>query len=99
MDCERGLITMEQSYEILPLPTEMENRPTLKELNQLKKGDIVKLIFHEIENHAIENMWVIVEAINGNEAYGILDNRPISIKELEVGDTIHFTLDQIMIID
>jgi uncharacterized protein YegJ (DUF2314 family) len=90
---------MKQSYEILPLPEEMEDRPTLKELNQLKQGDLVKLMFHGIENHAIENMWVIVEAINGNEVYGTLDNHPIGIKDLEAEDIVHFTLDQIMIID
>ena len=90
---------MEQSYEILPLPDWMENRPTLKELNQLKQGDLVKLVFHGIENHSIENMWVIVGAIKGNEVYGILDNHPVGIKGLEAKDIIQFTLDQIMIID
>jgi len=90
---------MEQSYEILPLPEWMESRPTLKELNQLKQGDLVKLVFHGIENHAVENMWVIVEAVNGNEVHGTLDNHPIGIKDLEARDTIHFTLDQIMIIN
>ena len=92
----KGVDTMNQSYEILSPPEEMENRPTLKELNQLEQGDLVKLIFHGIENHALENMWVMILKIKGNEVLGVLDNHPFSIEGLEEGDDVHFTLDQII---
>ena len=89
---------MEESFEILSPPETMENRPTLKELNRLKQGDLVKLMFQGIENHEIERMWVMIQVIDGNRVYGTLDNHPVSIKNLHAGEVVFFTLDKIMTI-
>ena len=71
--------------------------PSITEINELKEGNIVKLIFDlvdpEDDDPGAERMWVIIKKTKNllNKKYvGILDNDPIYISSLKSGDSIEF---------
>lgn len=67
--------------------------PGQAEMAAVSKGDLVKLIFeypHETEQWPAERMWVIVEAVEGDDIRGRLDNRPCEpSSRLAPGDPIY----------
>lgn len=77
--------------------------PSQAELEAVRKGDIVKLLFeysHETEKWGAERMWVIVGAGKGEELKGILDNDPYEpTSQLEAGDEVAFKRHDILAID
>ena len=79
---------------ILENALEMHNKhpetfdiPTLSEIQELKIGDYVKLIFKQ-DGHS-ERMWVEVTAINNQKYLGRLDNIPISV-DMRHNDAVVF---------
>jgi hypothetical protein len=91
-----------KGYEVLEPPKGMKYLPTMKELKQLEKGDLVKVEFMSKndrpsnESPSLERMWVIVEGIIENVVVGCLDNVPIDIPELSYGDVVHFPTEYII---
>ncbi|TQF68164.1 DUF2185 domain-containing protein [Pseudoalteromonas luteoviolacea] len=74
--------------------------PSNSVVNQLKKGNSVKLMFNcDVENehgYSAERMWVIITEVN-NECYkGTLDNDPIYIPDIEYQDLVEFQAKHIM---
>lgn len=69
-------------------------KPSLKITNQLKKGDIAKVIFEfesvNPDHPTAERMWVLISKIEKDSFTGELDNHPYYIHELFAGDTITF---------
>lgn len=65
-------------------------------LNQLKAGDLVKLIFMAEETldngYEGERMWVEILERNDSEFRGKLMNKPHYLESLHYGDLIHFSL-------
>ncbi|HWO78437.1 MAG TPA: DUF2185 domain-containing protein [Bacillus sp. (in: firmicutes)] len=63
-------------------------------LNQLKAGDLVKLMFMAEEaldnGYEGERMWVEILERNGSEFRGKLMNKPYYLQSLQYGDLIHF---------
>lgn len=68
--------------------------PTKKEVENLKIGDTIRLIFvlkdKNIDNCRAERMWLIINEKNGKNYKGILTNQPVYIKELKIGSVIEF---------
>jgi hypothetical protein len=67
--------------------------PSEEVLEQLKVGDLVKLIFFsddEHEEYCGERMWVEITYINGYCCKGLLANEPIYISSLVYGQEINF---------
>ena len=58
--------------------------PTTKELNALKKGDIVKVCYNDQER-----FWVILTSVRGQKLKGKVDNILLT-PDLSLGDTIEF---------
>ena len=71
--------------------------PSPEVIAMLRPGDEVKLIFRfeedndEGEELAEERMWVRITEIDGDDFRGELDNQPLAIPELQLGDEIEFT--------
>jgi hypothetical protein len=42
-----------------------------------------------------EHMWVKVSGFDGETLTGTLDNEPVFIEDIELGDEVEFTLDEI----
>ena len=59
--------------------------PSRKDRKTLKPGDHAKLIFCEEER-----MWVKVTGVEGNRYLGELDNEPIVLTSLTLGDAVVF---------
>ena len=60
--------------------------PGLEQRQELKPGDLAKLIFHiavdsDEKPFAVERMWVLVREKVGERYLGVLDNDPDSIEE------------------
>lgn len=75
--------------------------PSAEEKACLQKNDTVKLIFRQ--NSAVERMWVTLtqEPTKTDTLLlfeGVLDNVPFELKNLKLGDKIHFTEDNIIAI-
>lgn len=69
-------------------------KPSKEILDQLKPGDFARLIF-EFDPQAddgcsAERMWVKIEERNCNGFQGALDNKPVYIKSLALGDIVAF---------
>ena len=78
------------------------DQPSQKELDTVKVGSIVKLIFCPTEEYqeqvecAGERMWVQVTDIRGGTLTGTIDNEPFVFDEyLHYKDTVEFTFDNI----
>jgi len=72
--------------------------PSPEVIAMLQPGDEVKLIFRydeeypedEEEDVAVEQMWVRITEIDGDDFRGELNNDPIVIPDLQAGDEIEF---------
>lgn len=77
--------------------------PSPPEISAVSKGDIVRLIFnypHQTEKWGAERMWVIVDAANGDELRGVLDNDPDEpTSTLKAGHEVVFWRHQIINIE
>ena len=71
--------------------------PSQAEIDVLKVGDSVKMIFNEDGN--CERMWVVVTEINRNDGKlffkGKLDNKP-SLESIKLGDEVLFSEEHII---
>ncbi len=74
-------------------------RPTEREIQQLKIGDLVRLFFvldsQSKEKRSAERMWVEIFEINGENYKGYLTNQPYYIHELSLGDIVKFKTENI----
>ena len=72
--------------------------PEREKRQNLRTGDIVKLIFRfEDDKFAqVERMWVIVSETNNGEFTGILDNEPFIKGCLNAGDEIKFNYKNVL---
>lgn len=74
-------------------------KPTDEEIYNLKTGDEVRLFFvmnsENKENCRAERMWVEITEIKGGNFKGILNNQPHYIRDINEGDEIEFTKDNI----
>ncbi|MDO5046380.1 DUF2314 domain-containing protein [Campylobacter sp.] len=68
--------------------------PPKQERINLKRGDVVKLIFRfedeDSEFAQVERMWVIVDDIKDGYFIGILDNEPFTKGCIKAGDLLKF---------
>ncbi|MDA9207833.1 DUF2185 domain-containing protein [Octadecabacter sp.] len=66
--------------------------PSDAEKNALVDGDFVKLIFESLDpvGGSVERMWVIYKDRDENGLSGQLDNEPLDIEGLSLGDQVHF---------
>lgn len=93
--------TLENATEKNRLYPDTFEIPEREELESLRIGDIVKLIFiptdefREEEECGGERMWVIITKIDGNQYVGTLDNQPMVIHELEIGGLVRFKRENI----
>lgn len=70
--------------------------PTREELLNIEPGDLVKLIFGSDEVVETERMWVKVIKIVETYGYGELDNKPVLIPNLSLGDIVTFHLGDVI---
>ncbi|WP_178140496.1 DUF2314 domain-containing protein [uncultured Campylobacter sp.] len=72
--------------------------PEREKRQNLRTGDIVKLIFRfeDDEFAQVERMWVIVSETNNGEFTGILDNEPFIKGCLNAGDEIKFNYKNVL---
>jgi uncharacterized protein YegJ (DUF2314 family) len=76
------------------------NLPSLDSRNNLKVGEIVKLVFNieHSQGYDEERMWVIVEKIDGLKYIGCLDNDPHCTGELKAGELVEFSAKHVIAI-
>lgn len=78
-------------------------KPSQRIIEQLQTGNICKLIFEfesdNPEHPRAERMWVIIDSIDNGKFAGHLDNTPLYIEDLKVGDTIEFQTEHIIDLD
>lgn len=60
----------------------------------IAKGTHVKTVFTDGRHR--ERMWVRVEMVTPWEVYGALDNAPVSIQTLHLGQTIRFPREHVI---
>ena len=72
--------------------------PEREKRQNLRTGDIVKLIFRfeDDEFAQVERMWVVVSETNNGEFTGILDNEPFTKGYLNAGDEIKFNYKNVL---
>ena len=72
--------------------------PECEKRQNLRTGDIVKLIFRfkDGEFAQVERMWVVVSETNNGEFTGILDNEPFIKGCLNAGDEIKFNYKNVL---
>lgn len=78
--------------------------PSEELLDVLKVGDCVRLLFvndikKDINRLRAERMWVTIIQKNDDKFVGKLDNKPFEMKQLKLGDIIHFSKYHIMSVD
>lgn len=64
-----------------------------------KVGDIVKVRFEidpPIDGCSAERMWVRVTMVSDSTATGMLDNNPLVISDMKIGDKVVFDLADIL---
>lgn len=70
-------------------------KPSHKAIALLQAGNLVKLIFEfstsDANTPSAERMWVKITDINNGKFSGCLDNMPVHIKDLTLGDKIEFS--------
>lgn len=72
--------------------------PSSQVIDQLKAGDLVKLIFvteTEVDGYCGERMWVTITQRKGDRFTGKLDNEPYYLKKLKCGQEISFRKEHI----
>jgi hypothetical protein len=72
--------------------------PKTEEIEQIRKGDLVKLLFADVEGY-VERMWVEVVELNNPFFKGILRNDSIDFDNLKDGKIVHFHANHIYEID
>lgn len=71
--------------------------PLVTGISDIASGTEVKVAFHSVEPvQAIERMWVMVTDIDGDEVTGFLNNRPVIMTNLKMGDTIKISRHHIL---
>lgn len=73
--------------------------PSEKVKDAVRPGALVKLAFEPIGDAAVggERMWVLVmDRFDDDSFLGKLDNQPIFIDDLEFGDIVEFSLENII---
>ncbi len=69
-------------------------KPSIEAISQLKPGDGAKVIFSFKQNSptlpCAERMWVLINRIEHDRFFGILDNDPVYISDLKAGDALGF---------
>lgn len=61
--------------------------PSKEQIAKIKEGTYCKLCFNDKER-----MWVkITEVISEGNFKGVLDNNPVTIKDLSLGDVVEFS--------
>jgi len=79
VDAKKKNIEHPNSFEI----------PSKAEINSLKSGDYVKLIFEE-EGANSERMWVKIMSIGNDNFHGVLMNDPFNLTSIKDGDLVVF---------
>ncbi len=59
----------------------------------LKIGNFVKKGFKEKEE--VEHMWVKITGLKGDRIVGILNNEPVVLKDIKLGDFVEVKFDEI----
>lgn len=72
--------------------------PTKEEIQSLKKGELLKLIFVDEEGYA-ERMWVAYDGIENDLHKGILDNDAFELEGLTSGKALYFHSNHVYQID
>lgn len=100
------MYTLDNAHELNKLSPDSFYIPSFKEIENIKTGALVKLIFREDdiqEGMNVERMWVIVtnKTVKGKEIYfeGTLDNDPYYLKSVQYQDIINFSNKHIIQID
>jgi len=74
-------------------------KPTDAEIENLKPGDVVRLFFvfnfTTVDGCLAERLWVEITDIEGENFEGDLTNTPVFIKDVQAGDPITFTKNNI----
>lgn len=71
--------------------------PSKYDVGQLQEGNYVKLCFEE-EGGMGERMWVIIKKINGRKFEGELNNEPLGLQSIKLGDKVFFEKSNIIAI-
>ena len=86
--------TLDDGEEIHKENTDTFLIPSAHDRENLKKGDIVKLIFRmeqrDVEELSIERMWVIVTDVKRGGYVGKIDNDPVGEVFLKADDSVEF---------
>lgn len=71
--------------------------PSVKQRNNLRVGDFVKLLFASVNGSGFaERMWVEVVAVGRGRTYvGRLDNQPFYLEGLDLNDPVIFASDHV----
>lgn len=69
--------------------------PTMEEKHEVTVGSFVKLGFEE-EGTETERMWVKVTYNYGNSFRGELNNEPVGLSSVKLGDIVDFTSEHII---
>ena len=85
-------------YEILdPRPMRAEHPytfflPTAGEIDRLQPGDLVKLMFSDLstDERGVERMWVEMTQRSADHWIGKLDNTPLDMPQLKLGQRVGF---------
>jgi hypothetical protein len=72
--------------------------PKTEEIERIRKGDLVKLLFTDNDGY-VERMWVEVVEHNNQFIKGLLRNDAIEFDDLKDGSVIHFHSNHIYEID
>lgn len=74
------------SHQLIKNPPQVDTfyLPPKKQLNLLEVGDTVKFIFED--ESGAERMWAIIKDINGDVLTCELDNEPVAIESIKLGD-------------
>lgn len=64
--------------------------PAPAEIDRLRPGHVAKLMFRGLPEGNVERMWVQIERQEPNVWVGKLDNIPLDLPQLKLGNTIRF---------
>jgi uncharacterized protein YegJ (DUF2314 family) len=72
-------------------------RPQKAELEKIKTGNIVKMIFcDDLNENTCSKMWTKVIERKGNDLVGLMQNKSMVIPDLDLNDKINFNLDNVV---
>lgn len=89
-----------RGYKLIDITLEKGIKgPSIDAKYNIQPGQFAKVIFSEKDVPQRERMWVKVEKRGSNgKYYGILDNKPVIMKNVKLGDKIGFTTRNIIAI-